>query len=335
MQMHRKLLISALLLAGIAATAWYLYRGRQAPPTAVQLLPEGDLLLYADFRPVHLLDLHTKPVQLEGDYQQFVEQTGIQFERDLDQFAMSRRDTADGRDVESSEIFAGRFDPARLKSYLQKNATQTENYRDRTIYAIPNAGHTVRACVLDGSKVAVTNMVSAEPMHGIIDRFLGAAGGPSLLSGYYARVPAGSLAWMIDRIPANSDAPQLPGGLNFGFLENTVALVSLRYDGNLLLRADVFAPSEADARKVVDSANTFLLVYRSVSRSVGLRGNDPDVKAALNSIQVEQKGEAAIFTATFSEKFLKKILAEAQPESQIVAPSPTPAPEPTKPGHRR
>ncbi len=332
---HRKLLISALLLAGIAATAWYLYWGRQTPPAAVQILPEGDLLVYADFRPLRLLDPHTKSVQLEGDYQQFVEQTGIQFERDLDQLAMSRRDTADGRDVESSEIFAGRFDPARLRSYLQKNATQTENYRDRTIYVIPNEGHTVRACVLDGSKVAVTNMVSPEPMHGVIDRFLGASAGPSLLKGYYRHVPLGSMAWMIDRIPANSGAPQLPGGLNFSFLENTVALVYLRYNGSVLLRADVFAPSEADARKLVDSANTFLLVYRSVSGSVGPRGNDPDVKEALNSIRVEQKENTAIFTAKASERFLKKILSQAQPESQAVAPSASPAPEPMEPGRKR
>lgn len=333
MPKHRKLLISALLVAGVVAAAWYLYRRPQSPPATVQILPEGDLLLYADLRPVHLLDLNrTKPVQLEGDYQQFVDQTGIQFERDLDEIAMSRRDTADGRDVESSEIFVGRFDPARLKDYLQKNSTQTETYREHTIYTIPNAGHTVRACLLDGSRVAVTNMVSPEEMHGIIDR-MREPRAPSLLGDYYGRVPLGSVAWMIDRFPADSDAPQLPGGLNFSFLENTVAVASLRYNGALLFRADVLAQDEAGARKVMDSANGFLLMYRSVSRSLGTKGNDPDVKAALDSIQVEQKGNAAIFTATFSERFLKKVLSEAQPEASAGAPSGSPAP-PVK-GRRR
>lgn len=327
MRRWRKLLISALLLAGIAAGAVYLYRGHQNPPQVVRLLPEGDRLLYADFRPVHLWDWNqAKPVQREGDYRQFVEQTGIQFERDLDEVAVSRRDTLDRRDVESAEVFVGHFDAARLKSYLQKNSTQTESYREHTIYVIPNEGHTVRACLLDGARVAVTNMVSAEPMQGMIDRFHHSSGGPSLLENYYRHVPLGSLAWMIDRIPADSGAPQLPGGLNFGFLENTVAVASLRYNGGLLFRADVFAPNEADARKVMDSANTFLLMYRSVSRSLGARGNDPDVKAALDSIRVEQKGNAAVFTAAFPEKFLKKILSEAQPEGLGATPSPSPAP---------
>jgi hypothetical protein len=332
MRKHRKLLISALLLAVIGASAAYLYYYRhQSPPEAVQMLPEGELILYADFRPVHFLNLNqSQPVQVEGDYQQFVEQTGIQFERDVDEVAMSRRDTPDGGDVESAEIFAGRFDAAKLKAYLQRNSTQTESYRDLTIYLIPNAGHTVRACVLDGSRVAVTNMASAEAMHGMIDRWHGLSRGPSLLSEYYSRVPFGSLAWMIDRIPANSNAAQLPGGLEFSFLGNTVAVVSLRYNGALLFRADVLAQSDADARRVLDSANAFLLIYRGVSHSLGAKGNDPDVKAALNSIQVEQKGNTATFTAAFSQKFLKKILSEAQPDGQVAVPSTTPVPAPRK-----
>jgi hypothetical protein len=329
MRKHRKLLISALLLAVAGTAAWYLYRRHQDPPETVRMLPEGELILYADLRPVHFLELNQpQPVHVEGDYQQFVEQTGIQFERDLDQVAMSRRDAPDGRDVESTEIFVARFDAAKLRDYLQRNSTQTEGYRDLTIYAIPNAGHTVRVCVLDGSRVAVTNAPSSETMHGIIDRLHELSRGPSLVSEYYSRVPFGSLAWMIDRIPANSNSGQLPGGFDFSFLENKVAVVSLHYNGALLFRADVLTQSEADARKVLDSANTFLVIYRSISSSLGASGNDPDVKAALKSIQVEQKGDTAVFTATFSQKFLKKILAsETQPQNQF-APSPSPPPTP-------
>jgi hypothetical protein len=327
MRRYRKLLISALLLAAVGAAAVYLYQRYRGPAESVRVLPEGDLLIYVNFRPIHLWDLNkSKPVQLESEYQGFVEQTGIQFERDLDEVAMSRRDTADGRDVESAEVFVGRFDANRLQDYLQKKSIQTESYRGHTVYLIPNEGHTVRIALLDGARVAVTNMVAAEPMHGMIDRFHHASGGPSLLGGYYRHVPVASLAWMIDRIPANSDAPQLPGGLNFSFLGNTVAVASLRYNGAVLFRADVFPPSEEDARRVAESANAFLVMSRSVSRSLGTRGADPDVKAALDSIEVEQKGSAAVFTAAFSEKFVKKILSENQPEGLAVAPA-TPEPQ--------
>jgi hypothetical protein len=337
MRKHRKLLISVLLLAVAGTAAWYLYHRHQSPPEAVRMLPEGELVLYADLRPIHFLALNqSQPVRVEGDYQQFVEQTGIQFERDLDQVAMSRRDAPDGSDVESTEIFVGRFDVAKLKDYLQRNSTQTDTYRDLTIFAVPNAGHTVRVCVLDGSRVAVTNARSADTMHGIIDRLHGSSQGPSLLSDYYNRVPFGSLAWMIDRIPANSNSGQFLGGFDFSFLENKVAIVSLHYNGALLFRADVLAQNEADARKVLESANAFLVIYRSISSSLGASGNDPDVKAALNSIQVEQKGDTAVFTAAFSQRFLKKILAsETQPQGQAAAPSASPVPPPSGRKRRR
>jgi len=316
MQKYRKLLISALLLAAVAAAAFLLIHRAQRPPEAARLLPEGDRLFYLNLRPVHLWELNkSKPLHLEGDYREFVEQTGIQFERDLDEVALSRRDTSDGRDVESAEVFAGRFDRERLKSYLQKISSQTETYRDQIIFSVLHDGHTVRICILDGATVAVTNMVSAEPMQGMIDRFRQPSGEPSLLHSYYHSVPLTSLAWMIDRIPANSNAPQLPGGLNFSFLENTVSVASLRYNGAVLFQADVFALTDADAKRVMDSANTFLVVYRTAAGLVRTKGTDADVKAVLESIRIEQKGNVAVFTATFSQKFLKKILSEAQPEN--------------------
>jgi hypothetical protein len=322
MRKYRKLLILALLLVmtGIGALVFFLRA--QRPPDAARLLPPGDRLIYVNFKPAHLLDLtKSRPVELEGDYHDFVQQTGIQFERDLDEVAISRRDTPDGNDVESAEIFVGRFDHERLKTYLQKASTTTEAYGGQTIFSIPNEGHVVRVCILDTTKVAVTNMSSTEAIHGMIDRLGKSASGSELLQSYYRNVPLTSMAWLIDRIPAGSNTPQLPGGLNFSFLENTVTVASLRYTGDVLFQADVIAPTEADAKNVMDSAKTFLAVYRTVSRTVRPKGTDADVKAAIDSIQVNQKGNVAVFNATLSQRFLKK-LVEAQPEGLTAAPSP-------------
>lgn len=333
---NRKLLILVLLLAAIGIGALLFYRRAEQPPEAVRLLPEGDLLFYLDLKPIHLWDLSkSKPVDLESSYRAFVEQTGIQFERDLDEVAMSRRDTADGRDVESAEVFSGRFDGARLRNYLQKISSPMETYRDHVIYSVANEGHTVRVCILDSTRVAVTNMDAAGPMHGMIDGLYQSSRGPALLEAHYRDVPLTSLAWMIDRIPANSNAPQLPGGLTVSFLENTLVVASLRYSGTVLFQADVFAASEADAKQVVDSAGGFLAMYRTVAQSVGAKGADADVKAALESIHVEQKKNVAVFTATFPERFLKKMLSDAQPEGWVATPSDSPAPAVPTQRHRK
>jgi hypothetical protein len=312
---HRKLLILASLLIGLAAGAFILYyRGAQSPEPA-RLLPEGSLILYANLKPAHLFDLgKSGTVQLEGDYKDFVDKTGIQFERDLDEVAMSRRDTADGRDVESSEIFVGKFDQTRLKNYLQLLSSGTEQYRDHTIYSISHEGHLVRVTLLDAGKVAATNMASPEPMHGIIDRTLTSSSGPSLLS-HYKDVPLGSMAWLIDRISNKPDNVQLPGGFSVTLPADTVAVGSLRYTGSLLLRADVFAQSQAQAKQIVDSANAHLALVRSIGQFIKTKGPDKDIKDAFDSIQVEQKENVAVFTATIPQSILKKIWSEAQSEA--------------------
>jgi hypothetical protein len=314
---HRKLLILATLLVAAAAVGFVLYHRSTQVPEAARLLPEGDLILYANLKPVHLFDLNKSgSVQPEGEYKDFVDRTGIQPERDLNEVAMSRRDTPDGRDVESSEVLMGNFDQRRLSDYLQLLSSAREPYRNLTIYSISHEGHTVRVALLDSGKVAVTNMASAEPMQGIIDRSLGPSTGPVLLS-HYSDVPLGSLAWLIDRIPNKPDNVQLPGGFAITLPAEAIAVGSLRYTGSLLLRADVFAQSEAQARQIVDSANSHLALVRSIGQFIKTRGPDQDIKAAFDSLQATQKENVAVFTATIPQSILKKVWSEAQSQGAV------------------
>jgi hypothetical protein len=314
---HRKLLILATLLVAAAAVGFVLYHRSTQVPEAARLLPEGDLIVYANMKPAHLFDLNKSgSVQPQGDYKDFVDRTGIQPERDLDEVAMSRRDTPDGRDVESSEVVIGHFDQARLRDYLQLLSSAREPYRNYTIYSISHEGHTVRVALLDAGKVAITNMASPEPMHGIIDRSLNPSTGPVLLS-HYSDVPLGSMAWLIDRIPNKPDNVQLPGGFALTLPAEAIAVGSLRYTGSLLLRADVFAQSEAQARQIVDSANSHLALVRSIGQFIKTKGPDQDIKAAFDSLQVTQKENVAVFTATIPQSILKKVWSETQSQGAI------------------
>jgi hypothetical protein len=322
---YRKLLIIALLAGSAVTAALFLWLRVVRIPQAARLLPEGDIILYANLKPVHLFENQSRPVQPEGDYRDFVEQTGIQFERDLDEVAMSRKGTADGTDTESSEVFVGRFNQQRLRNYLEKISTEKFDYRSHAIFTIPHEGHTVRVSVLDEQRVVVTNMQSPQPIRGMIDAWFKPPAGPSLLREHYRRVPVTALGWLVARIPAGSKAPQLPLGWSFDFLENTVAVASVRYQGDLLLQADVIARSEADAKRIVDDATSFLMVSRGAAQALHLRGADPDVKAAFDSIQAQQNKNVAVFTATLSQRMLRKLLSEAGPESPAPVPSPSPS----------
>jgi hypothetical protein len=186
---------------------------------------------------------------------------------------------------------------------------------------------------MDGSRVAVTNMNSSEPMHGILDRARQPSPGADLLRRYYGHVPLGSLAWVIARFPANSSAAQVPGGFNFSFLENTVTVASLRYNGVAALKADLIAGNEEEARHIQGQVQTFLTMSRAVAGTFRPKGGDADVKAAIDSVQIVQKGNVATLTATLSEKFLRKMLSGV--ETDVVSGGSTPSQSPTPPAPTR
>jgi hypothetical protein len=326
----RKLLITVLLLGFAIACGLFFFHRSTAVPQTARMLPEGEFLIYANLKPVHLFWQASKPIEIEGDYRDFVNQTGIDFERDLDEVAMSRRATPDRRDTESSEVFVGRFDRQRLATYLTKTSASQEKYSDHKIFVIPHDGHTVRVTILDINRIAVTNMVAADAMHEIIDASRKLPAGPSLLQNFYQKVPLGSLAWAIIRTGPNT-SNQPASGWSFDFLENTVTVASLRYKGDLLVQADVIAGTENEAKQVVDSAGAFVSMYRTVSRSIGTKGADPDVKAAIDSITVQQKDNIATFSATLPQRMFKKLFSEAQSQAVATAtPAPTSPPPPAR-----
>lgn len=313
---RRKLLFVALFFVAAAAIGLVAYRWIAPPPRAVRLLPEGNFLLYVNFSPLHFLDLGQFTAnQTDPEYQDFVKETGFHFEKDLDTLAISQRNPGDF-DSESAAIFTGNFDQARLTEYLKKLSSGTELYADKTVYLIQHDRHTVRACLVSADTVAVTNMPSSEPMHGIIDRSRGSyfSKGPYLAESHYHDIPFASLVWAILRVPQGKGAIELPGGITLDFLQNTTAVVSVRYTGSIRLRADLFSQNEADAAHVKEAANTFVAFARSFAESENPGGPDKDVKAAFDSIQVQQNGKQTVITMVIPQEFVNKMAAGMQQE---------------------
>src|SRR5271167_2838569 len=122
--------VAILVIAGGIVTAVLLRK--RAAPDAVRLLPECDAVLYVNLEPIRLLtDLgKSTPKERDPQYEDFVRQTGFEFERDLDKaaFAIHYGVAAKGKPAEArySEILQGHFDSARVANYLRKLASQVE-----------------------------------------------------------------------------------------------------------------------------------------------------------------------------------------------------------------
>ena len=332
-------LVGLLLAAGIGGfVAWRL----RQPPAVTRLLPfEADAVIYISLQPLRMATgFGRETVSREPEYEGFVGETGIQFERDLDEVAIAVHAPEAGANPSPehrySEVFVGRYDSARLAKYLRKLAQQVEKYRDQDIFVIPYEGRTVRAVLLGPGMVGVSNTLDSAPIHTMVDRYQKQGlpiGGPRLVYSYYRQVPLGSNAWAITSLPAPDGAGDggslpLPGGIAFTLPPHTVVVASLRFVTSLELRALAITERSSDAEKLAGSISTFLGLFRSIEISAQPKGPDAEVKSFFDSIAVKHEGKRVELTAEAPLGFVRKMVQEEN--APVVAPDPKTSPKATK-----
>ena len=91
MRIRRRLFIPLAVVLIVAAVALIVVLRKQAPPEAARLLPGADGFFYINLKWIRTFNAggQLPPVSREPEYRQFVEETGFQFERDLDQAAFA------------------------------------------------------------------------------------------------------------------------------------------------------------------------------------------------------------------------------------------------------
>lgn len=334
---RRWILLVLALVAIASATALYLVR-RHRPPRSAELLPASDGVIYVNVELLRTAGVFDRnhPVQRDPDFEQFVRETGFDFERDLDEAAFAvhnPQNLSRGDDYPRfSEVFVGRIDEKRCGDYLRKLASATEQYRGVTIYDIPHEGRTVRAAVLDAHTAASSNRENADAIHAMVDAWRGDTPDHALLNGFYRQIPLGSIAWFIGRVAPPIQAPPGPGLVTPSWLRDIAAgstvVASLRFVTHLELRMAANAPSEDDARRIAQNATSWLAVFRTLQQGMLTSGTDPDVKAAFDSIRVDQEAGRVVLRADIPAGVLKKIAAEppvGAPPQVVAPPSPPPS----------
>ncbi|MGA7907309.1 MAG: hypothetical protein WCA16_07875 [Candidatus Sulfotelmatobacter sp.] len=334
MRIRRRLPIVVVVLLVAAALALVVQLRKHAPPEAARLLPGADGFVYVNLqwaRTLHALG-QLPPVTHDPEYERFIEQTGFQWERDLEEAACAIHYPASwpgggtggsAPEPRFSEVLVGKFHGERVLAYLRQIAQSVESYHSVEIFTIVLQGRSFRVAVLSADSVAASNHDDPAVIRGIVDRSRRLAspfGGPALLRQFYKRVPFASVAWAVLRAE--------PAQEGWGMLlpKPATVVVSARYLRALHLRAEAFAASGDDARAIADKVNVFLALSHSAENAVGTHGTDPDVKAFFDSVQVKQDDGRAIFTATVPPGFIHKMLAPpadlGQPENQLPGQTP-------------
>src|SRR5215475_5745491 len=143
MRFRRTLPVLIVVLAIAAALVAIVQLRKRAPPEPARLLPGADGFFYVNLRWIRTFNATNQlpAVSRDADYEKFVEETGFQFERDLEEaaFAIHYPGVWGGTggtasEPRFSEIFVGKVDSAKLTAYLKKIASSVDNYKGFDIY---------------------------------------------------------------------------------------------------------------------------------------------------------------------------------------------------------
>ena len=318
MRFRRKLPVLFGFLIFVAAVAAVVFLRKHAPPEPARLLPTADGFVYVDLKWMRYTDVAKKlpAVAHDPEYEQFIQATGFQFERDLQEAALAIHYASPqtGGETRFSEVFVAKIDGDRLRAYLKKLASSVDTYRAIDIYNIPLENRILRIAILGSDTVAASNLNDPAVIRGIIDRSRKVAspfGGPALLRQSYKHVPLTSLAWAIFKLDSANPGPS---ALGLPVSSATTAVASVRYVpvlGEVHLRIEAFTRNEETAEQLTSQVNTYLAIFHSAEVSVSGQTPDPDIRKALDSLKVEQDKDRTVLTATLPAALLRKMVAAA------------------------
>jgi hypothetical protein len=342
MRIRRRLpILFGVLLVAAAITLAVSLR-KHAPPEPARLLPGADGFAYINLKWIRragVLGL-LPPISHDPAYEQFIQATGFEFERDLDQAALAIHyagslppPTAGPPAPRFSEVFVGKIDGVRLRAYLRQLASTVENDGSVEIYSIPLDGRTLRVAILGPDTVAASNHPDPQVIRGIVERSRKLAspfGGPALLRQYYKHVPLagfplGSLVWGIFKINPPSQGFTSPTDISQLFEHPAVIVASARYLGSIHLRGEAYTASSDEAKHVTEQLGGFVNLFHAAESTVTDKGPDPDVKQFFDSLKVEQHGERAVVTAVMPPGFIRKAIASPPQELETPPPGASPA----------
>jgi hypothetical protein len=309
---RKTLLIVAAILALLALAV---FLRSKAPPEAARLLPESNGIVYINLAPIRAL-AHFKelPAQREPDYQQFVDATGIDWERDVDQaaIALHRMPDPNGPNgpVAYSMVLVGKITGAKLNAWLESHAVSRETYDGHTVYSIPSEGRTVRIAQIGYDMVAVSNTPTTEQIHSILDRHRSAAlpfSGSSLLERHFHDVPLLSLAWGVGQIglPFSESGNIHVFGFDLPLADDSTIIASAAPTlpvpgslGSVRLRVEEIAASEDTAASHAAALATLVTLARGFTLPFEASHDKEFLQQLLKTAEVSQHGERVIVTAT-------------------------------------
>jgi hypothetical protein len=342
--MKKKVLVLSLVLIALVLVPACKKKtaGQLSSEDMLAMVPDGPVMLMAfNFQQFAALDLFDKTFkqnwqqnQKAGmvfkDYQDFVNQTGVDLQKDVYGVVAAVYGKFESENPELVGIVNLKYDPDKLLAVFKKNGefTGEETYRDRILYSLKSKdpAKEMRLTFLNQSNIAFGSPLQLKKA---ID--LNLDKGKSVLQTvammkYVDKMNKNVMFWMaIGNIPEKmKSAPA--GGMMPVDLSKAEAFTAFADFKNKTLSGELrlVSQNETGNKQIVDMLNGL--------KSLGAMGasKEPELGELLNSIQLSSAADHIKLTFSLSEELMNKLGAKAKDKAKTMAAPSEPMEAPTE-----
>jgi len=328
------LLVLALLLAAPACKKKA--AGQMDAEAMLAMVPEGPVMLMAfDFQRFAALSFidkalkedwknNAKAVKDFNDYQEFVQKTGVDLQKDVYAIVAALYGDFDSKNPKLLVVANLKYDQAKLLAiFKEKDVFSAEEpYDGHTLYTLKDedAGKDMRLAFLNkanivfGSPLQVKQAIDLAAKKGVSVRKTAA------LMKYVDKLDKKSMFWLaIGSIPAKmKEAPA--GGMMPVDLSKAEAFTAVADFKDKILSGELrlISNNEAGNKQIVDMLNGL--------KALGAMGSEkePELGQLLNGIQISSSADSIQLTFSLSEELMNKLGDKAKDKAKDMVPQTEP-----------
>jgi hypothetical protein len=253
-------------------------------------------------------------------YQEFVEKSGIDPQKDIYYVALGIAGDLEGEDQEGVAVVNMKYDPDTILGLIKEKAAeegqeiQEAQYEGHTVYKMWEEGEPVEFSFIDESNIVAGNEIHVRSVLDVLGKKKDNVFKNEGLSAIIDKTNKDAMIWGAILIPAETMEKAAASNPMMGALKSISAL-ALYFDyKNQNFLAEILAMGpDAESNKQVAEALTGIKSFGAMAA-----GEKPEIGELLNAIQISSGDDHVKIFAEIPEELIKKLQAEKPEEEEEI-----------------
>jgi len=253
-------------------------------------------------------------------YQEFVEKSGIDPQKDIYYVAVGIAGDLEGEDQEGVAVVNMKYDPETILGLIKEKVAEEEqelgeeDYEGATLYKVWEEGKPVVFSFIDESNIVAGNEIHVKSVLDVLNKKKDNVFKNEGLSAIIDKTNKDAMIWGAILLPAETMEKAASSNPMMGALKS-ISAIALYFDyKNQNFIAEILAMGpDADTNKQVAEALTGIKSFGAMAA-----GEKPEIGELLNAIQISSGDDHVKIYAEIPEELIKKLQADKPEEEEEI-----------------